>query len=589
VQRSFTVGALAVAAEGANAVGAVRVTLEEARLDVELVRVAPFAEGFAPGAVARAVRFSAPYTAVRGLVRTRHALCLAFDPRVVKPHNRFALTRFTEEPAEALAEAWRARLRARAASWILPLPLGIGAAAVVPGELAGGSIGLAAIAVLVAGASFWALREAADALTSGGSAARELGEAFEAELSRRLGLAAPASAHRSSRAARLEPPPVGAFVQPEGAPGAVAPRRLVAAPLVTGAAATPGEPARYRLPLTIALAAAGAVVTMALLATWARTPPPAPEPEPPDVAASPSPVATAVPEPAAVAPQGPPRAGPPCTCARADSPLWQDGMPVLRVLATPHEGAEAKKPGKLDLDVAAVNDAARPLRDVRVVLTFARRTSNGRRVGVTDRGLFWGGALAPGQAVKWRVRAPGTEVRIDASVTGTLGEDPALVPGAPATAASPPPAPPEAFAPLATARLRSVRLHAATMLAYLRDPKAADAARDLGATSPEEAVAIARLGRASAPVVACGLRVEGTDLVACVMNGSTEVAEGLVLREIAAPKAAEGDAAPAVDAPPGRAWPIAGVVPVHEGARIRVPLEGQPAPVEVEVARGERP
>jgi len=39
-------------------------------------------------------------------------------------------------------------------------------------------------------------------------------------------------------------------------------------------------------------------------------------------------------------------------------------------------------------------------------------------VGAVDRGLFWGGALAPGHAVKWHVAAPGNEVRFDTSVSG---------------------------------------------------------------------------------------------------------------------------------------------------------------------------
>jgi hypothetical protein len=128
-----------------------------------------------------------------------------------------------------------------------------------------------------------------------------------------------------------------------------------------------------------------------------------------------------------------------------------------------------------------------------------------------------------------------------------------------------------------------VRLHAATMLAYLRDPKALDAARDLGATSAAEALLVARLERASAPVFACGLAAAGDALSMCVMNASTEPAADVVVREVV-PEAegAEVDGG----APAPRAWPIAGVVPVHEGALVTVPLEGRAAPDEVAIARG---
>jgi hypothetical protein len=343
------------------------------------------------------------------------------------------------------------------------------------------------------------------------------------------------------------------------------------------------EPSRWRLPVTLGLAAAGLTGTLGVLVQLARTPPPAPEATAAAAASGdPAPEVGSA-EPAAEAPSAepsappePPRAGPPCTCARADSPLWAEGLPALAVLVAPREGV-TPRPGKLDLDVAAVNDAARPLRDVRVVLTFWRRAASGKKLGVTDRGLFWSGDLAPGQAVRWRVRAPGTEYRVDASVTARLAADPALEPGAPASPFAP--APPEAFAPLAQAAMRPVRMHAATMLAYLRDPRALDAARDLGATTLEERARIARLERASAPIFACGVAARGDALAACVMNGSTEPGADLVVREVVAKGGGDGE---------GQGDGDAGVVPVHEGVLVTLPLEGGPAPAEVEVVRAGR-
>src|SRR5215217_56731 len=71
--------ALAIADGGANAVGAVRFACCEGHLEIELVRMAGYAEGFALGGVATPVRFSVPYTAVRGLFRRGKALCIALD------------------------------------------------------------------------------------------------------------------------------------------------------------------------------------------------------------------------------------------------------------------------------------------------------------------------------------------------------------------------------------------------------------------------------------------------------------------------------------------------------------------------------
>src|SRR4051794_18468038 len=98
VAGAFSVGAFAIAGPEGNAVGAVRLTCARDRLEIELVRVSSFTAGFAPGAVARAVSFSVPYAAVRGLVRRGRVLCLALDPAVARPHNRFTLTAFTEDP-----------------------------------------------------------------------------------------------------------------------------------------------------------------------------------------------------------------------------------------------------------------------------------------------------------------------------------------------------------------------------------------------------------------------------------------------------------------------------------------------------------
>jgi hypothetical protein len=247
-----------------------------------------------------------------------------------------------------------------------------------------------------------------------------------------------------------------------------------------------------------------------------------------------------------------------CLCARADAPLWKDGIPLLGVLAFHGEGeaggAVADLAPVLDrrgapgfaFDLAVVNDGAQPLRDIRLTLTFARRSPAGKRVGAVDRGLFWEGVLAPGAAVKWKVSAPGTEIRLDASVTGTLAQ------------ARVEPAPADAFFRLTRSHFRAVRLHAAMMLAYLRDPRGAAVARALSAQGAGEERLLAWIRLATAPVIACDVRREGTIAEACIFNGSSQPRSGLSLREVAPAGAA------------ARSVPLPVPVPVHEGRRVQI-------------------
>ncbi len=240
-----------------------------------------------------------------------------------------------------------------------------------------------------------------------------------------------------------------------------------------------------------------------------------------------------------------------CVCTRAESPLWKEGVPVLGILTFhgDEEVSGALAPAldskgfpRFDFDLAVVNDGARPLHDVRVTLTFARRDAGGKRVGAVDRGLFWGGVLAPGAAVKWRVSAPGSEMRVDASVNGTLEK------------ARLDPAPADAFFKLTASRFRAVRAHGAAMLAYLRDPRAEAAARDLQGQSATDEALTPRIRRAAAPLFACDVRREGARVEVCVFNGSSRPVGRLALREVTG------------TAP--RSFPLALPVPVHEGRRV---------------------
>ena len=541
--RFFSVGALALAAPRANAVGAVRLTLTPTLLEVELLRVVGFSSGFASGGVAEPVRFTVPYVAVRGLVRRGRMLYLALDPGVVAPYNRFALARFTEDPAEALTRAYLSRALARWVSYLVPLPLGVLVGLLAPARLVSGSLGRASLGALAALATWAVLREIVAWQSWGGPLSDRSRDALEVAMAERLGLLPEL------------PAPLDETPFPLGAARSLT--RVRAAP----EASSPALPTRALF--AVFAAAIFAVFVMAFskrLATPAARSPPVETlrsglgdaARRSHEAVAPDAVAAAEPTAARAADR------PRCACMRAASPLWSEGIPALRILTFTSDDdfgagvvAKEERPGspRFDFNVAAVNDGAQSLRDVRVTLTFARRNKAGRRVGAVDRGLFWSGLLAPGHAVKWHVRAPGSEMRIDASVTGTLDD------------AGVDPAPAVAFAELTRSRYRAVRVHGALMLAYLHDARGREAALALDGRTAEDRLLLARIARAGLPVVACEPKIEGGRLGICVFNGASAPRSNIELRGLPA-------LSPRI--------PIEGTLAVHEGVRLDVPFDGPP-------------
>ncbi len=511
---SFTVGALATASPEANAVGAVRLTLLPRRLEIELLKASSYAEGFAPGALTSSVRLSVPYTAVRGFVRRSEGLALSLDPLVVTPYNRFFLTNFTDLPLEALASAHKRRKVARALLWLVPAPVAALVLAEVPQAWASGPLGRASAGVLLLIALALVARKFAESMTFGGPYAARLRSALEHRLAQRVGIV-PRASHETDPFEVPELPdvvtaPASREPPPRPSPGLVAAR---------------ATPARAPMPwLRLAFSLAAVVLVVGAASAYreiARI-----EPEPPPVARAGLAGAVAPSDDAVAASEWPA-----CSCERAASPLWEGGVPVLSVLPTAkrREGREAlgdisprvddRGVSRYDFDLAVVNNAAEALRDVRVILTFARRDVRGRRVGVRDRGLFWEGELDAGRSVKWGVRAPGTEVRIDVDEKRLLGEVA--------------PAPASSYQRLLGARQPLVRLHAATMLAYLGDPGAAEAARGLGELPPADELTRQRILRAVAPVRACDVHVEGGNLGVCVHNATSALVREATVVEVA--------------------------------------------------------
>jgi hypothetical protein len=258
---------------------------------------------------------------------------------------------------------------------------------------------------------------------------------------------------------------------------------------------------------------------------------------------------------------------PRCVCARPSSPLWNDGIPKLEVLfaARPDDGSgvivptqDKKNRSKYDFDTSVVNNAATELPDVTVLVTFARRDAAGQRIGATDRGLYFAGPLLPGRAVKWHVKAPGTEMRVEPSVVGMLEAD-----RAPASA--------NAFFELSRANQRIVRIHAAKMLAYHLDARAPDVLAALGAPNPGEERVLARIGRTMRPVFGCDPKLVDESLEVCLVNTTLSAAKTSAISLLGAD-----------DAPVGR-HVLDIEIPVHDGVRVRLPVTKQPMPHEIDL------
>lgn len=541
----FSIGALAIADEHADAVGAVRLSCFPGKLLIELIYVAPFSLGFAPSGVTKERTIWVPYTAIRALVRKGRMLCLALDPSVPTPFHRFALVRFTTDPAELLAGTYRARSVIRGLLYVLPLPLGYGLACLPPREYLVGTLGFAAFALLCAALLFWLLRMLFRFLTWGGPFSDACRDALEAELSKHLGFAGPALAGTGyspqERAADLA-------LAAEQARSRSWPLHWIIAAAATGALTllTPAailfirqytaERKSVELPKPIVLK--GIASDIHRLSQMDLLPPPLP--------------------------QRPKR--PSCICARPDSPLWKAEIPRLAVFmssSAEESSGEVKpileddEPPYFEFDLAVVNNTEKPMRDVRVVLTFARRNKNNERVGVTDRGFFWGGHLRPGRAVKWHVKAPGTEMRVDISEMGTLSETGEKT------------APADSFYELLSARYRIVRLHGAKMLSYLRDPRADEALIRLGPPAPGESELLEALKRANAEIIACDMNVVDGRLSLCVLNASSKRQEHLWAKNIPGPGQALWEAE------------IADGLGVHEGERVFLPYPEKEPPASV--------
>ncbi len=571
--------AIAIPSERSNAIGSVELECTPLGLLIVYHGVGAFQAGYAPGALTTGTQIVAPWSSVREAALEGNRVFLAVD-EALTPHHRLLLTGFSQGDPPPLAERRRQRLIIR-----------LGTAA---GMLVGGLL----VAVTVArvssdgGASMGVLLgcfAAALVFFAGMVADHRLGRPGLESEGARLAFVTELSAYVPS----LAPATDGAALPPQPPPAPVElpsfqlllPRTTTAVVITMSAALVaamltanwlsrapvraerdPYEPPRIESrpsraePRAVETAPLPAAPAAAPLPSPSATAPATPAPEPsPSVAARAAALSTAD---SVVLSGG-------CTCKRADSLLWQDGLPRLStVLIERHTKAHNNHP-HLELEIGVVNNWNESLPEVSLLVRFFERDPppSSKRTPTFDRPLYFEGPLAPGQAIKWHVEARGNDFEVTGAASPML--DPAGADAAPTTVVG----------DLLKAIHRPIRLHGAMLLAYLGDPRAKEGALGLReALREEEAPYIDRLLWTQSEVRTCQVTVapgSGTRSVrACVFNSSAEPREHLALKVRALDKSFRYDTP--VEPPPlvvaEHVWKLAGQLGPGQGALASVLL-----------------
>ncbi|MCC6215949.1 MAG: hypothetical protein IT376_13875 [Polyangiaceae bacterium] len=518
------VRAVAVASERSRAIGGVELECTPAGLRIAYAGLGTFQPGYAPAALTAGTEILARWDQIRVARIEGEELFLELDPEAT-PHHALLLAGFSSgdvlHPRELARQRWVVRLGAVAAAIVASVLTTVGAPRLAPGVTSLGALGFAILAaggILAVGlVADRALLPATDPVVR---------EAFAAELALRL-----PRVDRGPRPARRPTDAPAPLVALEGA----LPRTVLAAVITLSAAAlgvvlSARRPPPERADPEEGIAAADRAARPEALPAQ----PPAPAALPADPAGHAEPsvrvaAPPASPAPSARASAGDAVAGEPCACARPSSLVFPDPLPRLAVLVLERKAlrVEGVRP-RLTVEVAAVNDSSSELEDVTIRVHFfepdpaAPRGERARRYRTRTRALYFAGPLAPGQAVKWRTEARGSEIEIESGVEGAIE--------APTDAA-----PADAIAGLLEANHRPVRLHAAMLLAWLADPRARPAALRLAeAMRDDEAPYLRRVVEATAPVRVCALEASGArerrEVTACVHNLGPEPASDLGLR-----------------------------------------------------------
>jgi hypothetical protein len=565
------VRAIAVSAEESNAIGTLELECTPAGLVLVYVGVGAFSEGYAPAAVTTGTCVTVPWSYVQQARAQGDQVVLVLDPRAT-PHHRLTLVNFSTGNEMDHRQLYRRRMMIRVAAVAVALVLVLAAVVALPRlgpEWTIGSTllvaGLAATAVLFLGfaADHW--------IQSGGMDAERAREVFLATLGYYLPELERVAAVPPRRPKPWRLPAFDALLP-----------RTTGAIAITLAAGTLGAVMMARW-FTLQRPPARDTVAAARALPPPSAPPPAVSPAP---VAAPSPKAQ-VPSPAATVSSGPLPAPPPgqglsraepCTCARMDSVLWRDPIPVLTTLIIDSKLERKEKHPELHLEIAAINNGDKPLEDLTLRVEFYEQDPppSSKLYSVANRPLYFEGPLGPGKAIKWSVEAEGTHFKIHPPAAGPRQELLADNIGAQGERA----APANLLADLLNANHRPVRLHGAMLLAFLGDPRALEAAQELRrALREEEATYLRRLFEALGEVRACELSVAATGQVSlCVYNTSPRPKSGLgvALRALDAAVTHRDPVGPPPQVLDEHKWAVPGDLGPQSGVRLIGVLPGTP-------------
>ena len=562
------VRAIATRSEESNAIGTVELECTAVGLVVVYVGVGAFSEGYAPGPLTTGTAVTVPWASVLSARAERDRIRLVFDSAIT-PHSDLLLANFSTGSSIDHRQVYRQRLMVRVAitAAAAVLLLGGWAAAsrldlnlTLASALFIGGFGAAVVVVLGFLADRW--------IATGGSDSERTRQLFLGMLAYYL--------PTLERAVPSVPGPPRPWKLPNFE--AILPR-------TTGAIA-----------ITIASASLAAVLMVRyvgeseerLRAGRASLPTP-PVRQPAELAAAPPPAAVSPPpEPApskpAAKPQGPAPSTPvagqlsvggSCQCARADSALWREPISELTTLLIDSKIDREGEHPELELEVGAINNSDRPITELSLRVEFYEQDPppSSKLYSVASRPLYFEGPLGPGKAIKWSVEARGTHFKIHPPTAGPRQEplDDTIGPNGENAA------PTNLLADLLNANHRPVRLHGAMLLAFMGDPRARGAARELRrALREEEATYLRRLLEAVAEVRACNLEVSADGTVnACVHNTSDHPRGGLGLqvKALGANVTHTDPVGPPPDVLEDWKWPIPDALSPHAGVNVTGKIE----------------
>lgn len=510
------VRAIAVATDRSNVFGTVELACLAGGLEIRFVTVGGTAPGYAPKPLVAGARVLVPYAKIQDVAREGARLRIEVDPACT-PFNRLSLAHLTTDVwvhhGDAIERRRRIRSTSHVASLFAWMPAVWLAREVAPdaGLASYAVIGVAAGALAVFAGSYLA-----SAVPVPRAPAIDVREALVAELF--VMGATPRTEPDAAKARAGDLEPADPLVEARETALFVRVSATVLAVVVALAALRLGrDVVAERAPATASTGLAPQPATARELGATSEAPraPTAPVERVEAKDASDAPVDVA-----ALAR---------CVCARAESPLWKTGVERLVVRAV-RVGAVG---GAGEHEVVAINASATPMRDVHIGVHLVRRAKRGSGEAREPRALFWEGALASAQAVKWRVRERVERVEIDPTP-----EPPTDVAGELAPA--------DAWFRLLAAHTPIVRLAAATTLAWLRDPRAGEAVARLRLERRDDARdELDEIERTLAPVVACDVAIardaESVRLRACVANLAETARTELSLRLSAGKPARDAD------------------------------------------------